>query len=70
MEQKVDEAMVAVGDETGLRKLIGSDDFSDSASSDDDDPSKFFPYNSVLPCFYFHLLLSFFLHFIILLRFI
>ncbi|VBB32557.1 unnamed protein product [Acanthocheilonema viteae] len=36
MEQKVDEAMVAVGDEIGLKKLIG-DDFSDSDSSDVDD---------------------------------
>lgn len=35
MEQKVDEAMVAVGDETGLKKLIGGD-LSDTDSSDDD----------------------------------
>ncbi|VDO47777.1 unnamed protein product [Onchocerca flexuosa] len=39
MEQKVDEAMVAVGDETGLKKLIG-DDFSDTDSSDVDDTTK------------------------------
>ncbi|VDK78241.1 unnamed protein product [Litomosoides sigmodontis] len=39
MEQKVDEAMVAVGDETGLKKLIG-DDFSDTDSSDVDDITK------------------------------
>ncbi|EJW85046.1 hypothetical protein WUBG_04042 [Wuchereria bancrofti] len=39
MEQKVDEAMVAVGDETGLKKLIG-DDFSDTDSSDMDDTTK------------------------------
>ncbi|EFO21187.1 hypothetical protein LOAG_07303 [Loa loa] len=39
MEQKVDEAMVAVGDETGLKKLIG-DDFSDTDSSDLDDTTK------------------------------
>ncbi|KAM3718453.1 General transcription factor IIF subunit [Dirofilaria immitis] len=38
MEQKVDEAMVAVGDETGLKKLIG-DDFSDTDSSDVDGSS-------------------------------
>uniref|UniRef100_A0A0R3S669 Transcription initiation factor IIF subunit alpha n=1 Tax=Elaeophora elaphi TaxID=1147741 RepID=A0A0R3S669_9BILA len=39
MEQKVDEAMVAVGDEAGLKKLIG-DDFSDTDSSDVDDTTK------------------------------
>uniref|UniRef100_A0A915PGQ8 Transcription initiation factor IIF subunit alpha n=1 Tax=Setaria digitata TaxID=48799 RepID=A0A915PGQ8_9BILA len=39
MEQKVDEAMVAVGDETGLKKLIG-DDLSDTDSSDVDDTTK------------------------------
>ncbi|CAG9535839.1 unnamed protein product [Cercopithifilaria johnstoni] len=39
MEQKVDEAMVAVGDETGLKKLIG-DEFSDTDSSDVDDITK------------------------------
>lgn len=38
MEQKVDEAMVAVGDETGLKKMIG-DDLSDTDSSDMDDTS-------------------------------
>ena len=39
MEQKVDEAMVAVGDETGLKKLIGGD-LTDSDSSDEEDDSK------------------------------
>ena len=38
MEQKVDEAMVAVGDETGLKKLIG-DELSDSETSDEEDSS-------------------------------
>lgn len=47
MEQKVDEAMVAVGDETGLKKLIG-DDFSDADSSDVDDTST---YTISLTCF-------------------
>lgn len=38
MEQKVDEAMVAVGDEVGLKRMIG-DDLSDSENSDVDDIS-------------------------------
>uniref|UniRef100_A0A915AK06 Transcription initiation factor IIF subunit alpha n=1 Tax=Parascaris univalens TaxID=6257 RepID=A0A915AK06_PARUN len=36
MEQKVDEALVAVGDEEGLKKMIESD-LSDTESSEDDD---------------------------------
>lgn len=47
MEQKVDEAMVAVGDETGLKKLIG-DDFSDTDSSDVDDISTCYTNYSLL----------------------
>lgn len=43
MEQKVDEAMVAVGDETGLKKLIGGD-LSDTDSSDEEDDSMQFFY--------------------------
>lgn len=42
MEQNVDEALVEVGDEEGLKKMIESD-FSDSEQSeDDDDNSKSF----------------------------
>lgn len=36
MEQKVDEALVAVGDEEGLKKMIESD-LSDTESSEDED---------------------------------
>lgn len=40
MEQKVDEAMVAVGDEEGLKKLIENDDLSDSDDNELDDTGK------------------------------